>query len=151
MTGAVVTRLPGSGTVPRVFAFAVLVIVTVFVIAWLASDRSALALALVLEAIALGLAVRSLFVGVLLAPDSVVVRGWFRDHRYARGGLRAVAAVPYWKFLDKKDPILSLLKFTPEKGWVREISATVAWRDRTVAHAARIREHLGVSADAPPP
>ena len=100
--------------------------------------------ALVPEAIALGLAIRSLFVGVFLAPDAVVVRGWFRDFRYPRGGLQAVTAVPYWKFLSKDDPILSLLKFTPDKGWVREISATVAWRDRTAAHAAKIRDHLGL-------
>lgn len=138
------TRLPGSGTVPRVFALAVLVVVTVFLLLWLRADSSALVPALVIEAIALAVAVRSLFVGVLLAPDAVVVRGWFRVFRYARGGLRGAAAVPYWKFLDKKDPILSLLKFTPEKGWVREISATVAWRDRTAAHAARIRDHLGI-------
>lgn len=145
------TRLPGSGTVPRVFALAVLVIVTVFVIVWLASDPGALVPALVLEVPAVALAVRSLFVGVLLAPDAVIARGWFRDYRYAPGGLRAVTAVPYWKFLSKEDPILSLLKFTPEKGWVREISATVAWRDRTATHAARIREHLGVPADASSP
>ena len=91
------------------------------------------------------------FVGVLLAPDAIVVRGWIVTHRYGRGELRAVESVPYWKFLDRKDPILSLLKFTPDKGWVREISATVAWRDRTAAHAARIREHLGVPADASSP
>jgi hypothetical protein len=123
-----------------------LVIVTGFVVAWLLSDPGALLSAAILEAIALGLAVRSLFVGVLLAPDAVVVRAWFRDFRYARGGLQAVTAVPYWKFLDKKDPILSLLKFTPEKGWVREISATVAWRDKTVSHAEKIRDHLGLPA-----
>lgn len=147
MTRETLTRLPGSGTVPRAFAFAVLVMATVFVLAWLASDTAALALALVLEALAVVLAVRSLFVGVLLAPDAIVVRGWFRDYRYARGGVRAVSAVPYWKFLSADDPILSLLKFTPERGWVREIAATVAWRDRTATHAARIREHLGVRSD----
>ena len=138
------TRLPGSGTVPRAFAFAVLVIVSVFVAVWMASDPGALALALVLEALAVVLAARSLFVGVLLAHDAIVVRGWFRDFRYGRDELQAVSPVPYWKFLSAADPILSLLKFTPEKGWVREISATVAWRDRTATHAARIREHLGV-------
>jgi hypothetical protein len=142
------TRLPGSGTVPRAFAGAVLVIVSVFVIVWVASDPGALVLALVLEAAVVALAVRSLFVGVLLAPDAIVVRGWFRDFRYTRGGLRAVSAVPYWKFLSRDDPILSLLKFTPEKGWVREIATTVAWRDRTATHAARIREHLGVPTEA---
>jgi hypothetical protein len=136
------TRLPGSGTVPRAFAFAVLVIVSVFVAVWMASDPGAVALALALEVLAIVLAARSLFVGVLLAEDAIVVRGWFRDFRYGRGELRAVSPVPYWKFLSAADPILSLLKFTPEKGWVREISATVAWRDRTAAHAVRIREHL---------
>ena len=140
------TRLPGSGTVPRAFAGAVLVIVTVFVLVWLSADRTSLVPALVLEAVAVALAARSLFVGVLLAPDAVVVRGWFGTHRYGRGELQAVSAVPYWKFLDRTDPILSLLKFTPVKGWVREISATVAWRDRTAAHAARVREHLGMPA-----
>jgi hypothetical protein len=141
-----VTRLPGSGTVPRAFALAVLVIVTVFVMVWLVSDPGALLPALIPEAIALGLAIRSLFVGVFLTPHAVVVRAWFRDFRYPRGGLQAVTAVPYWKFLDKKDPILSLLKFTPDRGWVRELSATVAWRDRTAAHAAKIRDHLGLPA-----
>lgn len=145
------TRLPGSGTVPRVFALAVLAIVSVFVAVWIASDRSAAGLAVALEAIALLVAVRSLFVGVLLAPDAVVVRGWVRTYRYGRGELQAVSAVPYWKFLDRTDPILSLLKFTPVKGWVREVSATVAWRDRTAAHAARVREHLGMQAAAPAP
>jgi hypothetical protein len=139
------TRLAGSGTVPRAFALAVLAIVTVFVVVWLVSDPGALVPALIPEVIALGLAVRSLFVGVLLVPDAVVVRAWFRDFRYPRGGLQAVTAVPYWKFLDRKDPILSLLKFTPDRGWVREISATVAWRDRTAAHAVRIREHLDLA------
>jgi hypothetical protein len=144
MTRPPLIRLAGSGTVPRAFAFAVLVVVTVFVIVWLASDPGAVLAALVPAVIAAGLAVRSLFVGVLLAPDAVVVRAWFRDFRYARGGLQAVTAVPYWTFLSKDDPILSLLKFTPDKGWVREISATVAWRDRTAAHAAKIRDHLGL-------
>lgn len=137
-------RLPGSGTVPRVFALVVLAIVTGFVIAWIAFDIGALIAALILEAAVLALAVRSLFVGVLLAPDAIVVRGWFVDVRYGRGELRAVEAVRYWKFLGADDPILSLLKFTPEKGWVREISTTVAWRDRTAAHTVRIREHLGL-------
>jgi hypothetical protein len=141
-------RLPGSGTVPRAFAFAVLVIVTVFVIVWLISDQRSLALALVLEALVIALAIRSLFVGVLLVPGAVLVRAWFRTHRYARGELRAVVPVPYWKFLGSEAPALSLLKFTPERGWVREVAATVAWRDRTAAHAARIREHLGI--EAPP-
>jgi hypothetical protein len=140
------TRLAGSGTVPRVFAFAVLAIVTVFVIVWLALDPSSVVLALVLEALVLALALRSLFVGVLLAPDAVVVRAWFRTHRYARGELRAVVPVPYWKFLGAEGPALSLLKFTPESGWVREIASTVAWRGRTAEHAARIREHLGLAA-----
>jgi len=138
------TRLPGSGIVPRVFAFAVLSIVTVFVIVWLVMDPASLGLALVLEALALALAIRSLFVGVLLAPDGVVVRAWFRTHRYAKGELKAVAPVAYWKFLGADDPALSLLKFTPVSGWVREIASTVAWRGRTAEHAARIREHLGI-------
>ncbi|MEO5921723.1 MAG: hypothetical protein ABIQ01_11345 [Pseudolysinimonas sp.] len=140
------TRLPGSGTVPRVFALVVLVIVTGFAIAWIATDSGALIAALALEAVALAVAVRSLFVGVLLTPDAILVRGWFADYRYGRDELQAVTAVPYWKFLSKADPILSLLKFTPVKGWVREIATTVAWRDRTAAHAAQIREHLGVPA-----
>jgi hypothetical protein len=139
-------RLPGSGRVPRIFAFAVLAIVTVFVVVWLAMDRHSLALALVLEALVVALAIRSLFVGVLLVPGAIVVRAWFRDHRYAKGELRAVTPVPYWKFLGSVDPALSLLKFTPEHGWVREVASTVAWRDRTATHAARIREHLGIAA-----
>ncbi len=138
------TRLPGSGTVPRVFAFGVLAVVTVFVIVWMTLDPSSLALALVLEGLALALAIRSLFVGVLLAPDAVVVRAWFRTHRYARGELRAVGPVPYWKFLGGDDAALRLLKFTPERGWVREIASTVAWRGRPAEHSARIREHLGI-------
>lgn len=145
------TRLAGSGVVPRVFALVVLVVVTGFAIAWVVSDPGALALAVLLEAVVVALAVRSLFVGVLLAPDAVVVRTWFRRFRYGRGELQAVTAVPYWKFLDRTDPILSLLKFTPEKGWVREISGTVAWRDATARHASQIREHLGLPAGAESP
>ena len=141
------TRLPGSGNVPRVFALVVLLVAAVFATAWIVNDPGGLIPALVLAGAALALAVRSLFVGVLLAPDAIVVRGWFVTYRYGRGDLRAVKAVPYWAFLDKKDPILSLLKLTPEKGWVREISTTVAWRDRTAAHAAKIREHLGTGPD----
>ncbi len=144
MTRPDLIRLAGSGIVPRVFALVVLAVVTGFAVAWVLSDPGALLPALIFAGVALAVAIRSLFVGVFLAPDAVVVRGWVRDFRYGRGGLQAVAAVPYWKFLDKKDPILSLLKFTPDEGWVREISATVAWRDRTAAHAARIREHLGL-------
>jgi hypothetical protein len=142
------TRLPGSGTVPRVFAFGVLAIVTVFVIVWLVRDPSSVVLAVVLEALVLALAIRSLFVGVFHPPDAVVVRAWFRTHRYARGELRAVVPVPYWKFLGSDDPALSLLKFTPESGWVREIASTVAWRGRTAEHAARIREHLELAVAA---
>lgn len=140
------TRLAGSGTVPRIFAFAVLAIVTVFVSIWLVMDPASLTLALVLEGLVLALAIRSLFVGVFLAPDAVVVRAWFRTHRYARGELRAVTPVAYWKFLGGDNPALSLLKFTPESGWVREIASTVAWRERPAEHAARIREQLGVVA-----
>ena len=140
------TRLEGSGTVPRVFALTLLVIVTVFLAVWLAGDPGAQVPAIVFEALALAAFVRSLFVGVHLTADGVLVRGWFRSYRYGRGELRAVSAVPYWRFLSSDDPILSLLKFTPESGWVREVGATVAWRDRTAAHAARIREHLGIEA-----
>jgi hypothetical protein len=136
-----VTRLPGSGTVPRVFALVLLAVVTVFLAVWW-SMRGPLPAILVLEAIAVALALRSFFVGVFLDGDAVRVRGWFRSYRYARGGLRAVAPVPYWKFLDRANPILSCLKFTPVSGWVREISATVAWRDRAAAHAAAIERHL---------
>ena len=138
------TRLDGSGTVPRVFALAVLVIVTVFLAVWVSGDRSGLVPAIVVEAVVLAVFIRSLFVGVLLDGDAVVVRAWFRDYRYAPGDLKAVAAIPYWKFLDAKDPILSLLKFTPARGWVREIAATVSWKDRTLAQAVAIRQHLGV-------
>jgi hypothetical protein len=135
------TRLPGSGTVPRVFALALLAVVTVFLAVWW-SMRGPLPAILVLEALAVALAVRSLFVGVFLDGDAVRVRGWFRSYRYARAGVRAVTPVPYWKFLDRTNPILSCLKFTPVSGWVREISATVAWRDRAAAHAAAIERHL---------
>jgi hypothetical protein len=108
-------------------------------------DPSSLALALVIEGLVVVLAVRSLFVGVLLAPDAVVVRAWFLTHRYARGELRAVVPVAYWRFLGGDNAALRLLKFTPERGWVREIASTVAWRGRPAEHAARIREHLGMA------
>jgi hypothetical protein len=140
------TRLRGSGTVPRVFALALLVMVTVFAAVWVSSVPSALPGALVIEGLAVALAVRSLFVGVLLDGDDVVVRGWFRDYRYAPGELTEVAVVAYWKFLDTRDPILSLLTFTPREGWVREISATVSGKDRAEGHAAEIRRHLGIEA-----
>jgi hypothetical protein len=136
------TRLTGSGTVPRVFALVVLVVVTAFLGVWLSADASGAAPALVIEALALALVLRSFFVGVFLDGDAVVVRGWLRSFRYDRGGLRAVTPVPYWRFLDRREPILSCLKFTPASGWVREISATVAWRDRAAVHAATIAKHL---------
>jgi hypothetical protein len=136
------TRLEGSGVVPRVFAFVVLAVVTVFLAVWIVRDPSGLPIALPLEVLALALAIRSLFVGVYLARDDVVVRGWFRTHRYSPGGLTAVTAVPYWKFLDAKDPILALLKFTPTEGWVREIAATVSWRDSAAAQARAVVRHL---------
>jgi hypothetical protein len=138
------TRLRGSGTVPRAFAFAVLAIVTVFVAVWVSSDPSVLIGALVIEALAVAAAVRSLFVGVLLDGGRVRVRGWFRTICYAPGELTKVSTIPYWRFLDAKDPILSLLKFTPVEGWVREFSATVSWKDRTEAQAAEIRRHLAI-------
>ncbi|MGE3192329.1 MAG: hypothetical protein AB7K08_02520 [Microbacteriaceae bacterium] len=140
------TRLRGSGAVPRVFALAVLVAVTVFLIAWVAALPEALSgpLPYVIEILAVALAARSLFVGVLLDGDAILVRGWFRDYRYAAGELTKVTVVPYWKFLDAKDPILSLLKLTPREGWVRELSTTVSWKDRTEAQAAEIRRHLGI-------
>ncbi|MCU1415919.1 MAG: hypothetical protein JWP32_93 [Schumannella sp.] len=142
--GARVTRLPGSGAVPRAFACAVLVVGTVFLGVWVSAASSGLVPAIVLEAILVAAVIRSLFVGVLLDGDAVLVRGWFRDYRYAPGELKAVVAIPYWRFLDAKDPILSLLKFTPASGWVREISATVSWKDRTLAQAVAVRRHLGV-------
>jgi hypothetical protein len=145
MVARMTTRLDGSGTVPRVFAFAVLVIVTGFLVVWVSTHAEALLnpLVWVIEAAALGLAIRSLFVGVFFSGDAVLVRAWFRDYRYAPGELTAVTAVPYWKFLDPKDPILELLRFTPAAGWVREVAATVAWRDRAAAQARTITEHLG--------
>jgi hypothetical protein len=138
------TRLEGSGTVPRVFALVLLVIVTGFLVGWVSTRPDGLLdpLVWVIAALAVALALRSLFVGVFLDRDAVLVRGWFRSYRYERGGLRTVAAVPYWRFLDRKDPILSCLRFTPASGWVREISATVAWRDRAAAHAAAVTRHL---------
>jgi hypothetical protein len=74
----------------------------------------------------------------------VLVRGWFRSYWYGPGDLTAVDAIPYWKFLDPKEPILSLLTFRPVTGWVREFSATVSWKDRTLAQAVAIRRHLGI-------
>lgn len=132
------TRLPGSGTVPRAFAFAALVAVAVFVALW----REPAGALLLVPMIAL--AIRSLFVGVRLDGDGVLVRAWFRSYRYSPGELGAVTAVPYWRFLDPKEPILSLLKFTPTAGWVREVAATVSWKDRTLAQAVAIRRHLGI-------
>jgi hypothetical protein len=138
------TRLPGSGVVPRVFAFAVLAIVSVFLAVWVGGDPSVLVAAVVIEALVLAVALRSLVVGVLLDGDRVRVRGRLRTISYAPGELKAVAAIPYWRFLDADDPILSLLKFTPTSGWVREFSATVSWKDRTLAQAAAIRRHLDI-------
>jgi hypothetical protein len=135
------TRLEGSGTVPRVFALGLLAVVTIFLAVWW-SMRGPLAAILVFEAVVVVLALRSFFVGVFLDGDAVLVRGWFRSYRYERGGVRTVTPVPYWRFLDRTNPILSCLKFTPVAGWVREISATVAWRDRAAAHAAAIERHL---------
>ncbi|MEO8260945.1 MAG: hypothetical protein ABI566_00135 [Pseudolysinimonas sp.] len=139
------TRLPGSGVVPRAFALAVLVIVTGFLVWWVSTGANVLGnpLPYVIEAGVVALAVRSLFVGVLFDGDAVLVRAWFRTYRYGPGELKQVAALPYWKFLDPKDPILSLLKFTPTQGWVREVAATVSWKDRTLAQAVAIRRHLG--------
>ena len=142
-------RLTGSGVVPRVFALAVLAAATIFDAVWLTSAPSALPVALILELLALALAVRSLFVGTFLAGDGILVRGWFRDFRYGPGDLTRVDVVPYWKFLDPTDPILSLLTFRPTSGWVREVAATVAWKDRTLTHAAEIRRHLGLAAVKP--
>ena len=141
------TRLPGSGVVPRAFALAVLVVVTVFLAVWVGGDPGALVPAAVIEALVVAVAVRSLFVGVLFDGGRVRVRGWFRTICYAPGELRQVTAIPYWRFLDAKDPILSLLKFTPTQGWVREFSATVSWKDRTLAQAVAIRRHLGIDED----
>jgi len=143
------TRLRGSGTVPRVFALAALGIVTGFLGVWISIQGDALLspLPYVIEALVVALAIRSLFVGVLLDGDAVLVRAWFRDYRYRPEELTAVTAVPYWKFLDATDPILSLLKFTPASGWVREVAATVSWKESALAQAAEIRRHLGVDGD----
>lgn len=144
------TRLPGSGVVPRAFALAAFVIVTAFQTWWLVTDPAALTnpILYLVELLVAALLVRSLFLGVHLDGDAVLVRTWFRAFRYGPGELRAVVTVPYWKFLDRDDPILSLLKFTPEAGWVRELSGTVAWRDKAAAHAAAIRRHLAIEEDA---
>lgn len=139
------TRLRGSGTVPRVFAWALLAAVTVFDAIWFIPAPSIGPV--LVELVALALAIRSLFVGVSLDGPGILVRAWFRTYRYGPGELTTVTVLPYWKFLDAKDPILSLLKFTPAEGWVREVAATVAWKDRTLAHAAEIRRHLGLDAE----
>lgn len=137
-------RLPGSGTVPRVLAALVLVAITIFNAFWLGSGGAPLAAIVAIELFAVGLLVRSFFLGVFLAGDAVIARTWFRDVRYGPGELGSVEVVPYWKFLDRDDPILSLLKFRPTQGWVRELGGTVAWKDRTMSHAAAIRRHLGL-------
>ena len=138
-------RLDGSGTIPRIFAALALAAVTVFLGAWLAGGAPLPAI-LVIEAVPVALLVRSLFLGVFLEPDAVRIRSWTRTFRYRRGDLRAVAAVPYWRFLDRERPALALLKLTPESGWVREPSGTVAWRGGAARHAAAIRAHLGIDA-----
>jgi hypothetical protein len=125
-----------------VFALVAFVIVTVFLAVWIAGDRSGLVLAIAIEALAVAVLIRSLFVGVLFDGDTVLVRAWFRDHRYGPGELKAVTAIPYWKFLDPKDPILALLKFTPTSGWVREIAATVSWKHKAAEQARAITAHL---------
>lgn len=137
-------RLKGSGTVPRALALAALAVVTVFLLVWLSADSRNWPIALVIELLVLAAAIRAFFVGVFLAGDGVLIRGWFRNFRYGPGDLTRIDVVPYWRFLDAKDPILSLLKLRPASGWVREISATVAWKDRTLAHAAELRRHLGL-------
>jgi hypothetical protein len=137
-------RLRGSGVVPRIFALGALAVVSVFLGVWLAGGASAWPLALVIEIAVAALAVRSLFVGVFLAGDGVLVRGWFRSFRYAPGDLSAVVVLPYWRFLDRNDPVLGLLSFRPVSGWVREIGATVASRERVLTHAAEVRRQLGL-------
>ncbi|HTL41544.1 MAG TPA: hypothetical protein VL294_08730 [Pseudolysinimonas sp.] len=138
------TRLRGSGLVPRIFAVGAFAVVSVFLGVWLAADASGWPLALAIELAVAALAVRSLFVGVFLAGDGVLVRGWFRDFRYGPGELTAVVVLPYWRFLDPKDPVLGLLSFRPASGWVREVGATVASRERVLTHAAEVRRHLGL-------
>lgn len=123
---------------------------TVFTLWWVSIRPDGLRnpLPYVLELLAVALFVRSFLVGTFLAGDTVVARTWFRTFRYGPGELRAVEPVAYWKFLDKSDPILALLKFTPESGWVRELTGTVAWKDRAAAHAAEVRRHLGIEEGA---
>jgi len=137
-------RLTGSGTIPRVFALTALLLVTIFLLVWLLADSSNWPVAVIIELLTLALAIRALVVGVFLTDSGILIRGWFRDFRYDRGDLTRVDVIPYWKFLDAKDPIFSLLKFRPTSGWVRELAATVAWKDRTLAHAAEVRRHLGL-------
>jgi hypothetical protein len=139
-------RLRGSGVVPRIFAVGAFAVVSAFLGVWLAGDASAWPLALVIELAVAALAVRSLFVGVFLVGDGVLVRGWFRSFRYAPGELTAVVVLPYWRFLDRTDPVLGLLSFRPVSGWVREVAATVAPRERVLGHAAELRRHLGLEA-----
>jgi hypothetical protein len=141
-------RLRGSGLVPRVFALTALGIVSVFLAVWLAGDPAGWPLALVPELALAALAVRSLFVGVYLVGDGVLVRGWLRDLHYGPGELTAIEVQPYWRFLDPKDPILGLLAFRPAAGWVREPGASVAPRERILAHAAELRRHLGLEGAA---
>ena len=43
-------------------------------------------------------------------------------------------------------PVLGLLSFRPLSGWVREVAATVAPRERVLGHAAEVRRHLGLEA-----
>jgi hypothetical protein len=139
-----VTRLPGSGGAIRILAVAMLVVATAFLGAWLALGGP-LPAVVVIEALVLAVVVRSLFTGIFLAGPDVVVRGWARSFRYAPGELRAVTTVPYWRFLGTENPLLVVLRFTPESGWVREIGTTVAAGERGAAQAAAIRRHLGLS------
>jgi hypothetical protein len=96
-------------------------------------------------------AAKSLFVGIWLLEDGVVVRSWFRAWRLPRDQA-ACRAVGYDGLLMRGGPsgYWSMLEFTKEDGKIWAARATIARRRKSLRQAASVNVWLGAPVATPP-
>jgi hypothetical protein len=97
-------------------------------------------------------AVKSLFVGIWLLEDSVVVRSWFRTWRLPREQGAVCHTVGYDGFLigNGTSWYWSMLELTDVDGKVWAVRATIAHRKKSLALAAKVNVWLGAPIATPP-
>ena len=97
-------------------------------------------------------AVRSLFVGVWLLDDSVLVRSWFRTWRLPREPATLCRAAGYDGFLMRIGTswYWSMLEFTDASGKTWAARATIAQRKKSLRQAVTVNVWSGAPVATPP-